>query len=269
MRKNRRRTTVAPMSLFAFQDIVTSVTGVILLVAMAMAIQVASAPARERTESTAADYEQVKAELASAKSETSRLLETIKAAEETLGAAASMAPGATVEERAKLEREIERIDAELQSMKEDLAAQQRRRDQTLADLAASDLATKITATQTEIARVEDKLQAIASGNQMLFNVPDNLVGRVHLVEIFPDCILIAKGGVEQRPLIFEGHDSVEEAIDEMQSSDKDDRWILFAHPGTTEQLNAARKALKRLNRVVGFDLLPDSVTVVDPVLGAP
>lgn len=269
MRKKRRRSAVAPMSLFAFQDIVTSVTGVILLVAMAMAIQVGSAPARDKSEATAEEYEQLSASLAATEAESERLVEETKSSESLLADAATFAPGATAEERVSLTQEIERIESELSKLKEELAVEERLRDQTLAELAASEVAAETEAARSEIARLEGAIESLLSNNQMLFNIPERMSGRVRLVELFPDRILIARAGVAEKPLVFAGARAVSQTTDEIRSSPESDRWVLFAHPGTTKALSAIRQELDSRNRAVGFDLLPDSVTVIDPISGAP
>jgi hypothetical protein len=80
---------------------------------------------------------------------------------------------------------------------------------------------------------------------------------------------IAKAGVAGPPTIIREEESIREAERAIRSRPPNAHWVLFAHPGTTGELNLLRKHFNTRQMTIGFDLLPEGITVVDPTEGAP
>jgi hypothetical protein len=89
------------------------------------------------------------------------------------------------------------------------------------------------------------------------------------LELFPGEVRIARAGVAEPPTIIREKGSVRDVEREVRSRPSDAHWVLFAHPGTTSELNALRKFFDTRQMTIGFDLLPAKLTVVDPDEGAP
>lgn len=264
----RRRTTAAPVSLFAFQDIVTSITGIILLIAMAMAIQVAQAPAREKAGIDAAEYGVLTERLTSLRQQIEVQRAEVSANNATMEQTATIGPSGSEADLEKLRAESDRLGAQIAAQSKQIALDQSRDSQARAELAAIKAAMGSDETDRKMADAESRIARLRQSNRIIFNRPPASRGRVMIAELFRDRVLIASAGVSERPAVYTGSSYAKEAIEEASRSPRGTHWVLFAHPGSTEALKKLRAKLKDVGQSTGFDLLPDGVSVLDLETGA-
>lgn len=267
MRRKRRQNS-APVSLFAFQDIVTSVTGIILLVAMAMAIQVAKAPSREKAGISASEYGVLTERLQAIQTRLTRLQDASSSSDQELAEASSMSTAGAVEDARKLQKQQDQLKAQIDSLRQqldDLTIQLAANEEALEASAGSEEAKRVA---DRLARVESELEHLKSSNRILFNPPDRASRRIHLAELFEDRALIATLDAKAPPTMYDGSSWLEDVSLEFRRRGSAVHWILFAHPGTTDELDELRDLLDKRGNPVGFDLLPNDVRVLDPITGA-
>lgn len=256
------------MSLFAFQDIVTSVTGIILLVAMSMAIRVASAPATQ-PDRNGIGIEEIKEQIKAAEAEADRLEAKAKRSQGIVTNASSSLPGATAEMLASLEAEVEHERGEVESLREKFASEQSVRDklQNALDAAASD--PSVDEMLEEAEAVREEMIKLKTSNRLLFNLPPRSRGPVYLLELFPGETRVAEAGVKEKPIVSRGESRLTEIKLVVKSKPQHARWVLFAHPGATDDLAMLRQFFDDQGMTIGFDLLPNRLTVIDLEDGAP
>lgn len=254
------------MSLFAFQDIITAVTGIILLIAMAMAIRVSASPASvPPTANTTA--EELQRQLLMHEQEIQKLRNEIISVDSILSNVSSTGMAVAIEESPILDREIDRVQSEVEELGIAIQIEQGR-IRLLHDKAKSVFEEAGGANaKEESLRIEKEIEKLRISNRILFNAPLKQNDSIYLVEIFPNQILIAKVGRSAPPVVFNG-----KAVDVLFLSWTKDiphrsRFILFAHPGATELLSTIRQGLDNKGRSIGFDLLPSGTTVIDPQTG--
>lgn len=256
------------MSLFAFQDIVTSITGIILLIAMAMAIQVAQAPAREKAGMDAEEYGTLTERLASLRQQIEAKQAEVSANNAVMEQTATIGPSGSETDLEKLRAESDRLDAQVAAQREQLALDQSRESKARAELDSIKTAMGSDEMDRKVAETKSQIAQLRQSNRILFNRPPASRGRLMIAELFRDRILIATAGVSERPTVHTGPSYAAKAIKQVDRSPRGTAWMLFAHPGSTEALKEIRAKLSSVGQSTGFDLLPDGVSVLDPETGA-
>lgn len=260
----RRKRASAPFSLFAFQDIITSVTGIILLITMLMAIELvqtlskaAAAPQEEKSSQVAQMLRHAVSESTAEMDRLQRILDettTIRFDADSLRrklAAMKAAAG-----------EMELQNEQIQSTQEKIDA--RRAQQSLE---AKDLSPEaIEALAKEQAATARQIAAMKESNRVIFNRPAGAAKAPWLVELNEASIMAAEMGLAQPPQSFA---TADEFLQWVQDQDRDSRYfVLLVKPATIETFSTIRKALQERKFDVGYDLLPSDQTAIDTQTGA-
>lgn len=260
----RRKGNSVPFSLFAFQDIITSVTGIILLITMMMAVELvqnmetaASAPQEqkspviERTLQTAIDensQEIVRLE---------RLLEettTIRFDADALRRRLADLSAASAE----LEKQATKI--------EETQKEIDRRKQELTDQAKNLTPEMIESLAQEQRQIAQEIEAMRQANRVIFNRPAGLAKTPWLVELNADAVLSAEMGANQIPQKFSG--SAEFLAWAANQNNAAIYFVILVKPETIDLFSAVRQKLQELSFEVGYDLLRADQTAIDPQTGA-
>ncbi|MEX2171732.1 MAG: hypothetical protein WD851_20605 [Pirellulales bacterium] len=266
----RKRAAGAPLSLFSFQDIITSVTGVLLLLMLLLAVELT----QRRPISPADSSNRIAAEIEAAIEEVQVEIERMTALLASLGADAETAVGYTTfsakEEMKATEGQIEALEVKLQKLtrQRELSEQQLQALESDRKSRAGD-ADRLEITEHEIAETKQELEDLKTGNRVLYNTDTTGGQQVFLTELFPDDILVAVAGEKDRPQRFSGSGAVSQfrAWANEQSS-ATSRFMLIVHPGSTEMFSDLRDHLESRGFTIGFDLLPDGKNAIDPERGA-
>ncbi|MEQ8847998.1 hypothetical protein [Botrimarina sp.] len=268
MSRRRRGASAGPVSLFAFQDIVTTVTGVLLLVALTMALRVAETREDASVESLLAERDRLEASLAGAEARADDLASRVDRLDDDFVGTADLNTRTAAETLAAAQDESASLRAQIAELT--AAAESREREaQQLSERLADEAAQRIARLLEQQHEAERRLEQIQSSNRMLFNLPDPSAGPILVVELFPDYALAAEAGVRQRPRRFDGGDWPGTLAAWLGDQPPASRWMLFCHPGAVRPLETVRETGRELDRDVGFDLIPGGVIVVDPEHGVP
>jgi hypothetical protein len=266
----RRFTDQSPFSLFSFQDIITSVMGVLLLVTLLLALNLTLQPAA----SPAAESHKVAAELrtaiAEAESELESLRGTLEAQTEEVDNPAGYTKFSALEELRALRGQIEALQAKkrrLQSqsgrMTKQLSTLEKARESRTADV------TRLAELKESLSDADNELADLKSSNQVTYNIADHAGKQVFMVELFPTDILAAKKGERAPPLRFMGSSAAEDFKSWAASMLANEvHFMMVVHPGSTEEFEDIYSSLEDQGYSIGFDLLPNDKNVIDLNKGA-
>ena len=260
----RRKGNSVPFSLFAFQDIITSVTGIILLITMMMAVELvqnmqraASAPQEQKSAAVERTLRGAIEENTQEIVRLERLLEetsTIRFDADALRRRLANLSAATAE----LEKQTTRIEATQQEI-EQRKAQLAEQSEELTPEAVEEIAQE----QRELAQ---QIQAMRQANRVIFNRPEGAAKTPWLVELNTDQILAAEMGASRAPQAFP---SAAEFL--MWAGGQNTGAIYFVilvKPDSIETFAALRQELQDRQFEVGYDLLRADQTAIDPNTGA-
>ncbi len=260
----RRKGNSVPFSLFAFQDIITSVTGIILLITMMMAVELvqnmqraASAPQEQKSSTVERTLRGAIEENTQEIVRLERLLEettTIRFDADALRRRLANLSAATAE----LEKQTTQIEAtqqEIEQRKAELAEQAKE----LTPEAIEELAQH----QRYIA---EQIEAMRQANRVIFNRPEGAAKSPWLVELNADTILVAEMGARRYPEKFA---NVAQFLEWLQGVNNGSVYfVILVKPDSIETFAALRQELQNRQFEVGYDLLRADQTAIDPNSGA-
>ena len=274
---SRRGRGGTPISLFSFQDIITSVTGIMILVTLILALEVI----QKREGSPQNRTKQLTTELQTAVQQTAAMQVTAAAAKaeiDNLRATLQQSESNLLEtvkvdstQAARSLRDLE----ELNKLLADELAQSTRRAQE-ADKAKQNMEAeqttkskdKVTLEQTSqtVQQKLEELRKLRAANRVIFNLTQSGPKAAWLVELGAEKILAAETGKKVPAQSFNTPGAfVAWAKKRNRASEY---FVLLVKPATIQQFEVVRDALEKANFDLGFDLLKADQTAIDPQTGA-
>lgn len=259
----RRRRKSSPFSLFAFQDIITAVTGVMILVTMLLTLELLQRKEQSPAAKTAQTIEQVVAVTAQLEAEIAEIERAMAAQSDLIKydqAALRRRIAELAQQRAVLERDVDRLRVEQED------ARQRQASIQLAAEQQEATPELLAALQNEITSVREHLERLRRSNRMIFNPVACDQKQPWLVELETGTIQVAKVGEIGPPRSFQSVD----AFLKWSAGRNAHReyFVLLVKPDTIGQFDLARETLSEKGFDVGFDVLAADQTAIDPQTGA-
>ena len=263
----------SPLSLFAFQDIITSVTGVFLLMTLLMAVELTSRKSMNQPAVSAEVVTQLTESITKAEAELSQLRKNLSARpdhdlpiSEFTQSSADAAVEAIREELRLLNATIATLEAERalfeqEQSKANAISQKRAPDQN-----------RLRELQEQRVTLESEVAQLKKSHRVFYNTTDVKGRRVFLVELFDDAILVAEAGRTTPPQRFPGkqqdrfssHSATQAFLTWAQRQPKSQvRFVIIVHPGTTTRFARLRDVLRTEGFTLGYDLLPRDKIAID------
>lgn len=269
---SRKRSTQVAFSLFSFQDIITSVTGIMILITLILALElvsrVQSAPAyqteqqQDVTRETIEDLRRQLAELEQSADNSSEV---------DIRGLPSLDPG-------ELHRRTEALQQSAASLEDQIEEARKRAAEKAqeADSARREAAADADAAQEEIRRIE---QAIADAKAKLAEIKGR--GRIYfkpghpevttwLVEAKEASLLVAQLGVSAVPRTFTLIQEFDLWARDLDPAQND--FLLIVKPGGENRADKCKQLLRDpvngRGFHVGLQVMPDDRVVIDPETGA-
>jgi hypothetical protein len=262
-----RRTTERSLSLFSFQDIITSVTGVMVLLTLLMALELIERVLASPPQQTTVQIEHTGQSLAEMRSEIVMLRRQLASANTIATALPSFDATKLQQERQALEVNSQRLRRELVELN-DRAVQ---KQQQLANVEASAAAER----ESEIGELKhleernselrETLEAISSSNRVFFK-KDKDGKATWLVEISGNQIAAAEIGVSAKPQRFNSQHEFENWLTSL--SPHSTAFYLIVKPDGTEQFRSYKESIRSNGFDLGFHVTAADQQVIDPDTGA-
>ena len=267
---NRKPRSSAPLSLFAFQDIITTVTGVFLMLTLLMALALTT----HSDASSKADARQLVEQLNEAIAQTQGRVNSLRdqlarrrdQQLEDLGFTQRSADAAfhgAKEDVRLLRSTLQQLSTQIQEFEEELSNAEASARKRAIDR------NRLEQLHEERAALDEELTELRNSQRVFYNDTDKRGREVLLVEMFADELLVASAGKSTAPLGFSGPQRTRSFLAWAQRQPAAEvRFVLIVHRGMTKIFNELRKELRSLGYSIGYDLLPEDKIAVDPVHGA-
>ncbi len=263
----RRRASTTAFSLFSFQDIITSVTGIMVLVTLILALDLLDRTKR----SPAVQTQQITAESEATISELEREIESLRARvsagvatvadlpsldERTLSDLVQDAKGNAdhiARDTASKNDQASRKQAQLEAAKTADAKDKDNDDKTLEDL------------EKMVDDLTVKLESIESDDRLFFK--EGVSGKTcWIVEINDGNIQTAQIGVSAQPRRFDNINSFRAWLTSLNN--RKDALYMVIKPGGGPLFEESRKVVTAVHFDFGFTVEPKGRTILDPKTGA-
>lgn len=260
-----------PISLFSFQDIITSVTGIMILVTLLMTLELV----QRSFNSPAVKTQEIVEEVKPAAAEVLQRIEELKRRLEQQAAVAAAAAGldaTTVRTRlqdarraaAALVGDVERLTSEEHD------AERRRKDAEREQTHTADQDRERRRLEEEAKRLQEELDKLKSSNRIVFNRDPGSSKTPWLVDLSGSAITIAQVGVSAPPTVFRGAsaaESIGKFVAWSRGRDPNaEYFVLLIRPSSVDTFHMLREQLVGFD--FGFDVLKEDQTVIDPQSGA-
>ncbi len=256
---SRRGRNTTKFSLFAFQDIITSVTGIMILVTLILALELLQRKEKSPPKRTAQVTEQVLATVAKNNATMERLSEQLKEMQDETAKAAPYdidRVGRQLEALGKLNDQLDRELNGLEKQRSDVA-------QAAREAASTETIEELVNKAKE--KLE-QLQELKDRNRVIFNPAAGQTKTPWLVEIDGKDFKVAKVGELAKPAVFSSFNRFKTWA---QARDKrSEYFVLLVKPEGIAAFDGARNALKQSGFDVGYDLLAADQTAIHPETGA-
>lgn len=265
----RRRSSAPPITLFSFQDIITSVTGVMLLVTLMMVLELIRRP--QQAEATTAPPEptqDVRQELA----EAMRQLDDLKRRQES-GAELlkQLAQSPIGQANAKdLKKAVDRLAADLANLDSQKREAERRERETQRKAGQQQIArSEVVELEARARQLAEALDRAKKQNRIVYNPTPGATKAAWLIEISENRLLVARAGQPGQPLIFENAQYLADFHAWVRSRDRQrEYFVLLIKPAGIKSFLLVQGELRRQGFDMGFDLVAADQTAVDPLTGA-
>lgn len=271
-----RRAPGAPLSLFAFQDIITATTGILILLTLWMTMFL-TAQRGEPAEPVAAPRpsdlpprEVLQNLVASRRAEADQLASRLTLSLSTSAAEVQSRLDGTKARRSDLQR---RISAEEVKSSRSAAASLRQAEQEL-----HEARTRMERLLAEKQRLDEELVEIGKSDRLYYNFHGGAGSVPWLLDVRGDRLLVARAGTSEPPTEFSQKQEtarLREFGRWLNGLDRDDRYfVVLVRPsgvrfyGSLDSSGHLRPLLDQAGAEVGIDLLKESQTVIDPLTGA-
>jgi Skp family chaperone for outer membrane proteins len=269
----RRGRSRSPFSLFSFQDIITCVSGIIILITLVLALELSQRKQGSPQVDTAKLAAQLREAVADAQAEAARLEDELKrraeSAQEVGGASASALRHELFvlsEQIGSLEAELASLQRQEQTVKEKDEAVQARRFDREKD------SQKLADEEQKVKDLDEKLKNARRPGQLFYN-PRTADGKlVWLIQIEGDRILVAAAGSTVRPGVYTEVSALlfQTPLEKWLASRsaQADFFFLLVRPAGTDHFVKLKELLVKRGFGIGYDLLGIQQSAVDPEKGA-
>lgn len=259
---SRRRQKSSPVSLFAFQDIITATTGILILLALVLALSVITQGATAVVEVVVADD----AEMAFRDSLISEVESLQKMSAELATETASWSSATPAELKKKVEvtqQSVKRLQSDLTKKGETLSALEEELEDVQSTQTIAQTKSKLRKTQEQIAEASAAIQALKAGNRIVYNF--RKTDRTPwLVQIAGNKILASKvdsNDVKQFTS-YQAFNRFAKGIPEAE------RYIvMLVKPSGVSNFNSIKSYLNDKDYDLGTELIGEDQTTIDPING--
>ena len=262
---SRRRRQSNPISLFSFQDIITSVTGILILLAILLAISVITQNNAPAVENTLVDVSSLIAAQSALQQEVTQMETRVAETQQRVNSWIGSSPE-------ELERHKNSIEAAIQVMETDLKTSEAKVTASSAELKQQTLNPKLNADLAKAAQIKQQLEQakqdlsqLESGNKIVYNFRDSSRA-AWLVQISKGAILAGSRGASVAPSSFKSVKDFLQFANKLPESEK--YFVLIVRPSGLSMYDAIKEKLDDMDADVGTDLIAEDQVVVDPVSGA-
>jgi hypothetical protein len=270
---SRRKQGGSPFSLFSFQDIITCVSGIIILITLVLAIELS----QRKKGSPAAQTAKLAADIRSAIEDTRVEIKRLEAELARQSSAAQEAAGAHTEllqsDLMAANQQIKSLEAELAEIqrKEKLASAEHERVQAKQFDQQKELQ-KTVEVEQEVKNLEDKLEELIKQDRPIYNSRTADGKQVWLVQVDGVQSLVAPAGKAGKPVAL-AHGS------SLLSDSEFERWLgsksssadfvfFLVRPEGAKEFSTLKEEASSRGFSLGFDLLGETRVAIDPVSGA-
>lgn len=266
LRRNRRSN--MPFSLFAFQDIITSVTGVMIMVTLLLAVELVNRVATSPAVQTTVQSDHLRDSVEAMREQVVAMENRLRSVGDTFDDLPAVDAVTLASHLQELNQRVtdagQRVVASRSALRDRLAAVQTlRRQEQEAMQVESD---QVQQMQQEIREMEQAMAVVESSDRILFRsgVKDK---ETWIVEVTAETLRVAQIGKRRAPESFQELASFERWL-EKRDRDRDALYLIVKPPRASERFDSVQSLVLSRQFDVGYTLVGPAQRVLDEEVGA-
>tara|TARA_R110002111_G_scaffold1162_5_gene8246 strand:+ start:7094 stop:7894 length:801 start_codon:yes stop_codon:yes gene_type:complete len=263
----RRRRTQNKFSLFAFQDIITSVTGIVIFVTLLMSLELIQRHPKSAHAETADLVRQLKQQLIQNQQASELLQQQIDVENQEITPEVFLDASSlqqTLTEIRELQHRVTEDTAEITNQKGETEKQLNEIRQTAAE--RREEIKEIQDLKNEIAHKSEQLKKLEEGKRLIFRPARNTPKTQWLVDVSEKKVLVARMGVKSTPQQFASYAEFRKWL--IGLSPAADYCMVLLRPETALTYEEIFKMLDQQQISFGYDAIDEQKIVIDPKDGA-
>lgn len=261
---SRRQRNENPISLFSFQDIVTSVTGILILLAIMLAISVITQGATPVGQAETVDARELQEAKTRLEFEVSSLESRIKSNQ----AAVNSWLGATKEElqqqQASYQEAAQIARANIEKLQQEVATNEEAVKRFITDSEVQATNAQVEELKRRLAEAQKELNALRSGSRVFFNFrTGNRTAWV--VQISDNEILACRANERAKAQVFRGPDELLKFVLSLPGNER--YLVLVVRPSGLDAFDQIKELCDKEDIDVGVELIGERQVVVEPETG--
>ena len=260
---SRRKQNSSPMSLFSFQDIITATTGILILLALVLALSVIIQGSKSEIETEYADDNQI-AQRDNLAIEVNRLNELLSKMNQVSLTWVNSTPSELKDKVNTAKTTENRIQKEIQKYERLINNQKENYLKLDHKIKLEDLKNQISQQDDLIKKASKRLNELKSTNRVFYNFRNNS-REVWLIEISGTKIVAYKPSSDSTPQQFDEAWKFNKHAASLKTTER--YCVLFLKPSGIGNYNDIYSYLSENDFEIGEDLIGESETVIDPKEG--
>jgi len=260
-----RRRRASPFSLFAFQDIITATTGIVILLTLLLTLELLMRGATSAQLVSAQLVRQAEEAVAALAEQAAELRQRVEAGHENVSELVA-ADAQDIERKIRdLQNQIALAQREVQSLSETAAERRKLEEDALAQkFDRQEDQQRATQLAEEIRRIEAEIAQMQRDNTLYFNPPPESGLLAWLVEIAGSQVVAARAGQHsQAEHTFRGDDAAQQFIRFANTrSSTAEYFVLLVRPSGTAAFDIIREELDDESFRYGIDLIGEQQVVI-------
>ena len=266
---SKRRNSGSAFSLFSFQDIITSVTGIMILITLILALELLDRVEASPANGNAQEYEQIVEVIAELEEEIQRLEQQLEAATSRLENLPSLDIAEIERQTEAVEDDIRRLGGEIDRAADNLTEKRKKLNQSESEFDRTKVenAKQLERLREEAKRLEARLRKIEDGNRIIYQ-QGSTGKRTWLVEVTKLSLRVAPIGSDTKPRSFRDQSGLADFAETLNRST--DMFLLVVKPDGSSRFDGIKLRLGKegLGFDVGYHLAGQDQVVLDPQTGA-
>lgn len=268
-----RRKNSNPVSLFSFQDIITSVTGIMILVTLLIALELSQRVLNSPRVQTIAVSQQLEGAVNEAEREIRDLEARLAKGDAKLQQLAAMDRRRLAAEQIDVQRQLEQLDAETARLaKQAQDSEKRQADMEAREQAQQQEVGRADELDRRIEELEEQIHKLKSSNRVIYNPAQGTSKEAWIVELTGGSIQAAPMGRAAKPRVFPvvAAGQIPGAFEQWLRglNPRSEYLVLLIKASGVELFDALKEVLEQKGFELGFDVVDEGVTVIDPQTGA-
>jgi len=273
---SRRGRSGPAISLFAFQDIITSVTAIVLVVVLLLTLELAQSQPGEATESLDAVASQLSARIQEVQNRLKEIQISLDKGDDFVQEIAATSPAELRSEQQRREQSIADLKKELQEQEElKTRNESERRSVETATFDLAPTREENARILAEVQQLEQTLVAEEKDGRVLFTLPKGFTKPGWIAVIEPEKVSTAPMEKEFSPQVFTGagglfsRSAARQFVDWIKAEKRTDAYFLILlRPESAKMFDELEEMLEKESIAFGFDVITADQPVLDPVKGA-